>query len=258
MPPQHPFLKVEAKAIKKRGPVIAVGLWLNTVFVTGIILMLASIYQRVRAEHFTVVDLNRSVAFTAMIVIGLSFALSGLCYFWNFVDTKIVYRKYLGIVGWVVLLMHFVISIALIPERFPFPEYYIEHIVPFIFGLAGLFGITFMAVISHKHFIAKFGGVKWRKLLRLGYWFYLFGVIHYAIRGFEFWGRWMREMDSLPPLSMLATIFALWVFGLRIALWHSTTQKMKALQARGKAKPASAETRSRTQPAGLLAKQAGR
>ena len=43
--------------------------------------------------------LNKSVADTAVVLIGLSMILSGVSYFWKSFASKIVYRKHLGLIG---------------------------------------------------------------------------------------------------------------------------------------------------------------
>ena len=56
--------------------------------------------------------LNKAVADTSVVLISLSMLFSSICYFWNFADTKIVYRKHLGLVGFAYAVVHLLLSFS--------------------------------------------------------------------------------------------------------------------------------------------------
>ena len=211
---------------KTSNPIIK--LWINAILFGFFVLLLCSLYQFVRAGEFNLRIFNQSIADAGMIVIGVSFALSGLTYFWDFLDSKLKYRKYIGLVGFYLILMHGLISLFGLSDNFPFPEYYLlsHNITAFLLALGSLLYLIFMAIISNSSVAQKLGGILWRKLLRVGYLAYLLGFLHYASKKYVGWQYWLTsEGKLLPPLSLIVTLFVIWVFALRLALWWDLRRK---------------------------------
>src|SRR3990167_2631115 len=94
-----PFAKRFEEISKKIKPVSPALLWLKTALFSVAVFAVGALYLYVRRGTFDLSISNKVFASTAVILIGLSFALSAICYFWNFADTKIIYRKYLGLSG---------------------------------------------------------------------------------------------------------------------------------------------------------------
>ena len=55
-------------------------------------------------------ELNKSAADTAVVLMGLSMLLSSICYFWNSFDWAIIYRKYLGLIGFAFAIAHLLLT----------------------------------------------------------------------------------------------------------------------------------------------------
>jgi hypothetical protein len=86
------------KTVKAIGPVTETSLYLKTLVFSLVIFAITYGYTAwMKIPNV----LNKSVADTSIILIGLSMLLSGVCYFWNLFDTKIVYRKHLGLVSFI-------------------------------------------------------------------------------------------------------------------------------------------------------------
>lgn len=170
-----------------------------------------------------IVAVSAALAQTAFLLIGLSMVLSSICYFWNFADTKIIYRKYLGLSGFAFALTHGIIALWFLPGV-SFLDYFKQNnIMPFTFGVLALFIYSMMALISNKYAITKLGGNFWRLLLRLGYLAYAYTIIHFALRSSSQWMQWVASPRSLPPMSLLLFLFGLGVIILRLALFLSQT-----------------------------------
>ena len=172
---------------------------------------------------------NVAVAHTSVILIGLSLALSGLCYFFDFVDTKIVYRKHLGLAGFVLALTHGLVSAFGLPRFYPFPSYFVapENVLSFIAALVALAILSFMALVSNQYALHELGSAAWRTILRSGYLALLLVMVHFGLKAYPSWMQWLLGDGLLPPLSLLVIIFGLFVFGLRGLLWWDVRRKSR-------------------------------
>lgn len=223
-----PFVKKHQKIISKIKSYSLTKLWLNTAVFSIFIFLLGSLYLFARRGSYDLYISNKVLAVTAMILIGFSFALSGLCFFWDFADTKIIYRKYLGLSGFAFALVHITVSLFFLPDRFPFPEHYLEksNLWSFSFGVSALIIFAMMAAISNRYALHELGGKLWRALLRIGYIAYAFTIIHFGILKYQGWLKWFKTFEpALPPLSLLAVVFSAAVIVLRLALWLAVRKK---------------------------------
>jgi DMSO/TMAO reductase YedYZ heme-binding membrane subunit len=172
--------------------------------------------------------LNETFADAGFIIIGCSFALSGICYFWNFADTHIGYRKYVGIVGFYLAAAHTAIALT----RTPLSAFLAaERFTPFLAAVFSMLIFLLMAVVSNTMAIKVLGYAHWKKILQFGYWAYLAGLVHFGMINQERWIRWIGEAQvaSLPQLSLVVFVFGSFVLGLRIALWIDTKKKHSRL-----------------------------
>lgn len=192
-------------------------LWIHALLMAVLFYALAVGYNFLYWQEFRIASLSESLAFAGGILIGGSFALSGITYFWDFLDTHLKYRKYLGLVGYYLALAY---SVTLV---FRFPDRYLSNFFTTLFqfealtGLAAMAIFTMMAIISGNWAVKILGG-SWRPLLRLGYLAYLLLILRaFNIEGGAWWS-WATQLNGLPPARLLLTIFALLVIDLRIIL----------------------------------------
>ena len=212
-----------------------------------------AVYLQIRERSISIYSFNRLFALNSVTLIGMSYTMSGLGYFFNIIDKKIVYRKYLGTLGWAYALVHVTMSLAfyfVIPGG-PRPDFefaykwdingvLISNTVAFFSGVFAILTFTVMAAVSSKLAAHAIGGGLWRMMLRMGYLAFLLLVIHFGLKNFAGWqswftgvieGRFANSSLILPPLSLLAVIFIIFVLGLRIALQWSLIKKRNRLSA---------------------------
>ena len=224
-----PFAKRHEEIIKKITSPSQLRMWLNTFALGALVFAAGALYLFARRGVFDLYIANKVLAVDALVLIGLSFALSGLVYFWDFVDTKIIYRKFLGLAGFGLAGLHVIVSLFLLPEKLGFGEFW-EHPASMSFGAVALLIFILMAAISNKYAFNQLGSRRWRALLRLGYWAFIFVLVHLSILKYGGWIKWFSSFDPiLPPLSLLAIIFGVAVIILRLALWLSIRKKQKSL-----------------------------
>ncbi len=202
--------------------------WLNSSLVGIISFVMASLYLFASRGNFDLYIANKALANASLILIGLSMALSGICYFWDFADKKISYRKYIGVVGFVMALIHAVISLWFLPKRFNW-AFFLDNLETFIPGLLALVLLAGMVLLSHQHAAKKVGGALWRKLLRwLGYSAVILIIVHFGLMKYKGWIKWFKTGEpALPPLSFWIVIFAIAVLVLRVCLWLAEKTKSK-------------------------------
>lgn len=170
--------------------------------------------------------LNKAVADTAVILIGLSMALSGLCYFWDIFDTKIIYRKYLGLMGYAFTLVHVLLSTRAFAKFLDPVAWETGSVLPVIEATMATAIFTIMALISNAYSAKELGGVTWRRILRTGYIALIFVLMHVALLKAKHWMEWWQSGFGAPPIaSLMVSIFILLVLLLRIALWASLLMK---------------------------------
>lgn len=222
-----PFTKRFEEITKKVKPIKSWRLLFNTLIFSVFVFFGGSLYLFVRRGDYDLFVANKALATTSLVLIGLSFALSGLCYFWNFVDTKIIYRKFLGLVGFAFAIAHVIVALNFLPHKFAYPDWFTANKVSVIFGALALLIFTIMATISNRFTAFELGDKRWRMILRIGgYLAFIFVIIHVALLKYPEWIKWLTTMEPLlPPLSLLGIIFAAAVIILRIALFISIYKK---------------------------------
>lgn len=203
-------------------------LWGSALLVGALSTLFFMVYSTMIEGWSGVETFNRATANAAMILIGISFIISGISYFWDFADYYTIYRKYWGLVGFWLASLHGFVSLA--QHEFDLGYFLLpQNIVAFLSALASMLILVMMAVISNVSIIKKLGGKRWRALLRVGYFAYIFAIIHIAIKAWPQWESAFISGNALPPASMLTVAFGLIVLGMRIALqcalWKKSSQK---------------------------------
>lgn len=203
-------------------------LWIETFIYSFILLLVISGYYFIAGGTFSARILNRVIADLTFILIGISLVLSSVCYFWDFADKFIIYRKHLGLVGFAYLLVHIALSVFL-SDYSPFPGYFLEdkRIAGFMAALAATIIFVGMTLISNKFAIHEIGPKRWRHLMRFGFVAYVFALYHFGAKGMQYWLPWfVGEGKSIfPSFGMMSFAFGSVVVILRIALWIATAGK---------------------------------
>ncbi len=200
-------------------------LWRNMIIYSLFVYIVVALYYFVQRGTFSLFIANRVAADVSILLIGLSFALSGLCYFWNFADHFIIYRKHLGVIGFIYALFHTYFALFMSSRAKPYVIYYLQEdrLIPFLSAVIAIIMYAGMVYISRKSMVQKLGGKLWRQLLRLGYIAYALSILHFGMLLYTDWLEWLLGGgDSLfPPFSIFVFVAGVSVIVLRIALWIS-------------------------------------
>ncbi len=189
------------------------------------ILFATFVYNVMAMDTMSLRVWNRSFTDAGMILVGISFALSGLCYFYDIFDTKILYRRDLGLNGFYFIALHSVYSFAL--NKFtPWYRYFeSDRVLSFSLALISLLIFFMMALISNAYVPKKLGAHRWRILLRIGYFAYVLGVVHAGLWSYEDWVMWWGS-PKVPPMSLVVSVLVLGVVILRIFLWRALQKRI--------------------------------
>lgn len=189
--------------------------WRDSFICAFLVFVVSSYYAFFASGNYTITEISMAIAATASILIGLSFALSGFCYYFDFLDKKIMYRKYLGLTGYWFAFVYCILLLILEPAKYFYQNAFNAEIV---LGFLAMAILTFMVIISNTSAMRMLGPQNWRYGLRLGYIAYALLIVRaYIIEG-DRWRLWILEPNNLPPLRLVLSVFALGVILFRISV----------------------------------------
>ena len=166
----------------------------------------------------TFVTLSRATAAAAALLIGFSFALSGFCYSWDFLDSKIGLRKYLGLMGFWLALAYSLLMLVIDPDRYFFGFLKNFWTADFVLGLVAIAFLAFMAYVSRDSMMRKLGPHRWRMALRWGYVAWLLLAIRAAIIEQDVWIAYFRTLDGFPPPRLLLSLYVVAIILFRLSV----------------------------------------
>ncbi|MBI2309501.1 ferric reductase-like transmembrane domain-containing protein [Candidatus Collierbacteria bacterium] len=176
------------------------------------------LYLTARRGYFDLSIVNKSLASTSLILLGIVLLLGPLSRIYNRFDKWINYRKELGILAFLTGAVHVYLSMFPLARRGPFGLYQSRPLVAYT-GLLGLVIMTYLFIISFEKIKQKIGMAKWWKMQYWGA--RITGVAiftHMAVFKYPEWNTWLGgEAGKLarpgwPPASLLTAIFISFVF----------------------------------------------
>lgn len=172
---------------------------------------------------------------TGYLLIGFSLLLGPLAKFWNYFDKFLHYRKQLGIIGFIYILIHGFIGTMI--YVLPTPEILWTNYWAVALGVIGLYILFVCYAISEIVVIQKLGAKNWRRIIRyLSYTAFIFGTIHIYLAKLPVWQTYISSERLFPPLSLILFSFGLAVLAFRFTVFiydtlhlgHSTVKAVIA------------------------------
>jgi len=169
-------------------------------------------------NSFTLELFSHVLAGTAALLIGSSLALSGFCYYWDFLDAKIGYRRYLGLVGYFYALVYSFSLLLVHSETYFYGFFDNFFTADFLLGLTSMTLFTYLAIISNTWAMKKLGPQRWRRHLRISYvaWV-LLAIRAFALEG-DIWQQWFGTLDGFPPPRLLLSLLVVVVILFRLSV----------------------------------------
>jgi DMSO/TMAO reductase YedYZ heme-binding membrane subunit len=202
-------------------------MWLKAFVISVCLYALMVTYAFFYAGHIEFAQISESLAGTGGFLIGTSFALSGMSYFFDFMDKRLSYRKFLGVFGVFYALLYSITLVVRFPEKYDFfyPQSFLT--AEAILGLSAMTILTTMALISNATATRLLGPKLWRRILHSGYIAYVLLIIRAVIVEHEIWQAWFDDPSTLPPPRLVLTIFASCVLILRFCMEISLRLRKK-------------------------------
>lgn len=212
---------------EKTRSMVTFKMWAVPIVTALLLLVIFSVYAFFWQSEFSLFTMSVGVAGAAAFLIGFSFGLSGISYYFDFLDREIAYRKNLGLVGYFMALAYSVLLLFVDPEKYFYGFFNNLPSFDFILGLSAMGILTLMAIVSNNFVMRKIGAYNWRFILRLGYVAYLMLILRAVIMEGQDWFLWLQRFDSLPPPRLIVSLFAISVIMLRISMEISIRNKKR-------------------------------
>jgi len=193
-------------------------IWIHSWLIALILYILFIILIYNLDKSWSLLTFSKALAGTAAIMFGFSFSLSGFCYFWDFLDTKIAYRKQLGLVAYWLALAYSLSLLVLNPDIYLFGFFDNFWSYDILFGTASMAIFTFLAIISTDKMMIKMGPKRWRYTLRLGYFAWLLLAFRAYFMEQEMWLGYLKTLEGFPPPRLLLSLYVLAVIAFRISI----------------------------------------
>lgn len=201
-------------------------LWRQASLVAAALFVFFGLYNLCIFGNFSLHGLSQTLIGTSGILFCLSFSLSTLSFYARSFGSKVIYRKYFGLLGYFVAL----VDLALL--FYTDTEYYwygfFDHLLTpdLILGVTAMGILTVMAIISNREAIPLLGAARWRSVLRLGYLALFLLVLRAAIIEHFLWHAWIAEPNGLPPVRLVISVLAIVVlFGRLSLVFHHWRKK---------------------------------
>lgn len=157
---------------------------------------------------------------TGMVLVGLSYLLSSVCYLWARLATKVLYRSYVGKAGYLMLIAYGVLTLFGSPQIRPFPQYFFQdgQFYSTMLAVLAMALLTLVMMASYGRPIHHIGSVGSRRVMRLGYVAIGLGIWMLVRLGWSTWTAWFAGAFLVPPISLIIWIFLIWVLMMRLVL----------------------------------------
>lgn len=198
-----------------------------------VVLGMLTVYTIIRHQGFDLYLFNKISAGVTGILLAIVILTGPLSRLYDLFDRLLLYRKWLGIGAFVFAYMHTIITLFLLPERFPASRFHVGN-PAFVLGLSSLLVLTVLFIYSFQITIAALNRHVWWKLQ---YWgvriAFTLGVLHTIVAKLPFWQRWITGGETsltgtlMPPAGLIITCFMAYamlvriseIFGKRIGLF---------------------------------------
>lgn len=209
-------------------PSFTAKLWKNSFWVALVTFLFFTGYVYFLDVSFSLVSWSKVVAGTSGFLLAYSLSLSTLGYYFNFLDSKVIYRKYLGLLGYYFALFYSVMLLFVNPDRYFYGFFANFWSADFVLGLSAMAILTVMALVSNNSALKFLGPARWRAILRLGYLAFFLLVVRAIILEGDLWSSWLATESGLPPVRLLLSVVAIFVIFTHYAIYFSEWLKKKS------------------------------
>ena len=201
--------------IKRWGKAVAISL--------GIFIIL-SCYLYLRRGYYNTYIINKVFGSTAVILAGITLLIGPLRKN-PLASFFMAIRRQLGLLAFGAALLHVMFSLVQ-SNRFAWFSWYLNELIPVVFGIVAIVAWAYMTYISRNAKIVQMGADVWKKRLSLaGKIGFLAIFLHLVIMKYQGWIKWVNgdvkqtpelANPSYPPASIFIFIVMLAIIIFRI------------------------------------------
>ena len=203
--------------------------WMVAMLASGTIFAVLSLYLFLRRGYYNLYIANKAFGSAGFMVIAIVLLIGPLSRLYQRFDPWIIYRKELGIVGFIAALAHTIISLFLLPDKFQLASFFKfvsfnRGLVPFLFGITSILVFCILTVMSFDTVIRRMNKeVWWRWQYRGVRIAAILLFLHLVVMKYPGWISWYAKGGSdeligpyMPPGSIIAGSFGLFVLLVRL------------------------------------------
>lgn len=202
----------------------AVARTIGTLLLTALLFAALSAFLLFRRGYYDLFIANKVFAGVAAMLFGLIVVIGPLSRAFPSIQKLSPLRKELGIIAFLLVLVHTVVSLFFLPSHFP-RSWYASNLWPFVFGLGALVVLAVLFVLSNKAAVKRLRQGTWRILqswgMRLAF---LLILLHVAVMKIPSWLSWYQKgggkelvHPEWPGAGLLVGWFLAFMFFVRIA-----------------------------------------
>lgn len=182
-----------------------------------------NVIKGVEIKYIPLYISNKAIAVTSVVLIGFSFLLGPLSFFFpKKFNSKLYLRKHFGLFGFGLAVVHSFISLLLFSPSY-YPKFFevsgklsLEGELSMSMGILALFIFSIVAVSSVPSIEKGMDKKKWLFIQRLGYLAFFLVMLHVFVMGFKSWLKPSDWPGGLLPMSLIAFIVIFIVLFLRL------------------------------------------
>lgn len=185
-----------------------------------------SFYLYLRRGYFDLYIANKVFGSIPVVTIGLILIIGPFSRAYQRFDTWVHMRKELGIIAMISALLHGIISLFLLPERFN-PAYFFtrSQSLPFLLGVISLLILIYLFILSLNAIVMRLDKKQWWHIQNWGIRIAIITILlHVFLMKWTGWVKWFTEGGSLelarpymPPGSLIAGSIGVYVVIIRLA-----------------------------------------
>jgi DMSO/TMAO reductase YedYZ heme-binding membrane subunit len=211
--------------------------WVSALMLAAIVFVLFSLLLFARRFDYDLFIANKAVASAAVVLIGIAFLIGPLAKFWSRKWVPRLYlRKHTGVVGFMMAVLHAVLSLMMLNGAY-YPRLFEDTgrltqagEVSMVLGTIALLIFVIPAVTSLTPVEHSMKRTEWKRLQRTAYIAYVLVFFHIFVIKWQGWIAPANWLNGLPPASLVAAAFIVFVLSMRAAALVSHIRKRKTLR----------------------------
>ena len=196
--------------------------------VTILFFFFFSFYLYLRRGYFDLYIANKVFGSVPVATLALVVMIGPLSRAYQRFDAWILIRKELGILAMGMTVIHGIISLFFLPDRFQ-PDYYFtpEHRIPFLFGLFGILLLMYLFILSWEYIIKKIDKKQWWHIQNWGIRIAMVAILlHIILLKYPGWLKWYADGGNtellrpyMLPGRLMAGGLGIYVFFARLVFF---------------------------------------